>query len=208
MPPIQPDLQMCYNSYAPSTNLLRDLWSNFMSISIFSLLIAGIFTLTLGIIHFFFPALLDFKQAIPRQGAPIRPFRLGPIHYATQRSDVHGIAWVMNHAASYTLVSIGLLDLFAYSLDRPDIRPGTQFLDRWLVVLTCRQPTLPRPATCRLAHIGRICRVGSATRGGGPTVIEDVRTQIDHRPWPLPAGPWQMRQSWHDLLFAHWPVEA
>lgn len=28
----------------------------------------------------------------------------------------------------------------------------------------------------------------------------------DHRPWPLPSGPWVMTQSWHDLLFAHWPV--
>src|SRR5271154_2737716 len=32
--------------------------------------------------------------------------------------------------------------------------------------------------------------------------------QTAHRPWPLPAGPWVMAQSWHDLLFAHWPVEA
>jgi uncharacterized protein YqjF (DUF2071 family) len=32
--------------------------------------------------------------------------------------------------------------------------------------------------------------------------------RIDHRPWPLPAGPWQWRQSWRDLLFAHWPVPA
>jgi len=30
--------------------------------------------------------------------------------------------------------------------------------------------------------------------------------QTAHRPWPLPAGPWIMAQSWHDLLFAHWPV--
>jgi uncharacterized protein YqjF (DUF2071 family) len=30
----------------------------------------------------------------------------------------------------------------------------------------------------------------------------------DHRPWPPPAGPWIMAQSWHDLLFAHWPVAA
>jgi uncharacterized protein YqjF (DUF2071 family) len=29
-----------------------------------------------------------------------------------------------------------------------------------------------------------------------------------HRPWPQPQGPWVMAQSWHDLLFAHWPVEA
>jgi uncharacterized protein YqjF (DUF2071 family) len=27
-----------------------------------------------------------------------------------------------------------------------------------------------------------------------------------HRPWPMPAAPWLMTQTWHDLLFAHWPV--
>jgi uncharacterized protein YqjF (DUF2071 family) len=27
-----------------------------------------------------------------------------------------------------------------------------------------------------------------------------------HRPWPLPGSPWIMTQTWHDLLFAHWPV--
>jgi uncharacterized protein len=30
----------------------------------------------------------------------------------------------------------------------------------------------------------------------------------EHRPWPLPSGPWIMAQRWHDLLFAHWPVDA
>ena len=30
--------------------------------------------------------------------------------------------------------------------------------------------------------------------------------QIAHRPWPLPDGRWIMAQSWHDLLFAHWPL--
>ena len=29
----------------------------------------------------------------------------------------------------------------------------------------------------------------------------------DHRPWPLPGGPWVMGQSWCTLLFAHWPVD-
>jgi uncharacterized protein len=28
-----------------------------------------------------------------------------------------------------------------------------------------------------------------------------------HRPWPLPTRPWIMTQSWHDLLFAHWPID-
>ena len=35
------------------------------------------------------------------------------------------------------------------------------------------------------------------------TFVKDVA----HRPWPLPRGPWIMTQSWHDLLFAHWPVD-
>lgn len=30
----------------------------------------------------------------------------------------------------------------------------------------------------------------------------------DHRPWPIPQAPWTWRQSWLDLLFAHWPVPA
>ncbi len=34
-----------------------------------------------------------------------------------------------------------------------------------------------------------------------------VLQEVAHRPWPLPAGPWVMAQTWHDLLFAHWPVD-
>lgn len=33
-----------------------------------------------------------------------------------------------------------------------------------------------------------------------------ILSRTAHRPWPLPAGPWVMRQNWHDLLFAHWRV--
>jgi uncharacterized protein YqjF (DUF2071 family) len=29
---------------------------------------------------------------------------------------------------------------------------------------------------------------------------------LEHRPWPLPAGRWTWRQSWRDLLFAHWSL--
>lgn len=36
----------------------------------------------------------------------------------------------------------------------------------------------------------------------------DLLDQVAHRPWPVPAGPWIMTQSWHDLLFAHWPLDA
>jgi hypothetical protein len=29
-----------------------------------------------------------------------------------------------------------------------------------------------------------------------------------HRPWPMRESPWIMTQSWHELLFAHWPVDV
>src|SRR5437016_12362320 len=35
-----------------------------------------------------------------------------------------------------------------------------------------------------------------------------VLQEAAHCPWPLPAGPWVMAQSWRDLLFAHWQVDA
>lgn len=31
---------------------------------------------------------------------------------------------------------------------------------------------------------------------------------LEHRPWPIPDVRWSWRQSWCDLLFAHWPVPA
>lgn len=29
-----------------------------------------------------------------------------------------------------------------------------------------------------------------------------------HRPWPMPRNRWTWRQTWCDLLFAHWPIDA
>lgn len=35
----------------------------------------------------------------------------------------------------------------------------------------------------------------------------DHETDRDsHRAWPVPPGPWLMAQTWHDALFAHWPL--
>jgi uncharacterized protein YqjF (DUF2071 family) len=34
----------------------------------------------------------------------------------------------------------------------------------------------------------------------------EILRQTAHRPWPLAQGPWVMRQTWDQLLFAHWPV--
>jgi uncharacterized protein YqjF (DUF2071 family) len=38
--------------------------------------------------------------------------------------------------------------------------------------------------------------------------VEDILKVHAHRPYPLQKGPWVMQQTWHDLLFAHWPVDA
>lgn len=32
--------------------------------------------------------------------------------------------------------------------------------------------------------------------------------ELSDRPWPRPRAPWVMAQTWHDLLFAHWPVDV
>jgi uncharacterized protein YqjF (DUF2071 family) len=37
-------------------------------------------------------------------------------------------------------------------------------------------------------------------------LMMEILKHTAHRPWPLPRGPWIMKQMWHDLLFAHWPV--
>lgn len=37
--------------------------------------------------------------------------------------------------------------------------------------------------------------------------MDELLALTDHRPFPLPAGPWVMQQAWHDLLFAHWALD-
>jgi uncharacterized protein YqjF (DUF2071 family) len=32
--------------------------------------------------------------------------------------------------------------------------------------------------------------------------------EVAHRPWPMPVGSWIMTQTWHHVLFAHWPLDA
>lgn len=76
-------------------------------------LVCGTFTVVLGIVHFAMPWLLDFDGAIPTEGELLRPLDLLVVTYQTKRSDLRGIAQIMNHAVSYTLVSIGVVDLLA-----------------------------------------------------------------------------------------------
>jgi uncharacterized protein YqjF (DUF2071 family) len=36
--------------------------------------------------------------------------------------------------------------------------------------------------------------------------LDQILASTDHRPYPLPKGPWRLRQRWNDLLFCHWPL--
>lgn len=37
-------------------------------------------------------------------------------------------------------------------------------------------------------------------------MVHSALSRVDHRPWAVPPQRWTWRQSWRDLLFAHWPV--
>lgn len=76
------------------------------------LYVCGVFGVVLGTLHFFFPLLFDFRGAIPRNGDALKPFPLIVGNYGTTRDDIYGLVWVMNGAASFAILTVGLLDLF------------------------------------------------------------------------------------------------
>jgi uncharacterized protein YqjF (DUF2071 family) len=57
--------------------------------------------------------------------------------------------------------------------------------------------TSPVILTCRL---GWVCAV---PHDFNARVID----QAAHRPWAMPRSPWLMTQTWHNVLFAHWPID-
>lgn len=75
------------------------------------LYLCGVFGLILGALHFFFPLLFDFRGAIPLRGDALKPFPLLLTKYNTTRSDIYGLVWVMNGAASFAILTVGILDL-------------------------------------------------------------------------------------------------
>lgn len=49
-------------------------------------------------------------------------------------------------------------------------------------------------------------------KSGGLVMGEHIDSKItrwddSHRQWPLPHLPWTMKQTWNDLLFAHYPIK-
>ena len=61
---------------------------------------------------------------------------------------------------------------------------------------------------CTAMQGGTSSETGITARQGLRSAVHPVLEETEHRPWPLPSKPWIGRQTWHDLLFAHWPVPA
>jgi hypothetical protein len=83
-----------------------------MTILAISLYAAGVFAVLLGFLHFTFPKRFGFLAALPTDGAAVPPFRLLFYRYDMKRSDLLGVIYVMNHCVSYTILALGLFDLF------------------------------------------------------------------------------------------------
>jgi uncharacterized protein YqjF (DUF2071 family) len=49
---------------------------------------------------------------------------------------------------------------------------------------------------------------GTSTGVPRHRLMGKILDRTEHRPWPLPDRPWVTAQTWHDLLFAHWPMDA
>ena len=61
------------------------------------LAIAGVFSLALGAVHFFLPALLDYRSVVLERvpdWKPRRPFRVWLTRYTVTLRDRYGIIWV------------------------------------------------------------------------------------------------------------------
>jgi len=75
----------------------------------------GVFTIILGVAHFFFPYLFHYKQLIYTESnlqRELEPFRLGFIHQPLRLKGLYGLIWLMNNHVSFVLVSIGWVEVF------------------------------------------------------------------------------------------------
>jgi len=111
------------------------------------LLAAGTFTVVLGTLHFFLPAALDYRtlfQDHPADAKPPRRFRIPLTRYVVTIRDRYGIVWIMNHAASYTLVSIGLVDLIGAAWLQADGRLLALWIAGWWFVRAASQFAMGR----------------------------------------------------------------
>src|SRR5690349_11207072 len=71
--------------------------------------VVGIGTVALGVWHLGVPVWFHVRAAVEGGGRrPLPPVRLTPVPYGTSSRDVVAVVWVMNLAASYGLITIGV----------------------------------------------------------------------------------------------------
>lgn len=83
-----------------------------------ALAVVGLATITLGLWHIGVPRWFGFRRAIVSGGPALGAYRVGPWRYERRREDLVGITWVMSNAASFVLVTIGVLDIAWSAGDR------------------------------------------------------------------------------------------
>jgi hypothetical protein len=122
------------------------------------LAVAGVFSIGLGVWHLGVPRWFDFAGAIGPDHGPgrdLRPLRVGPFVHRTSRRDVLGLSWVMSNAASYVLVSIGIVDLLAAEwLGTAAGRLLAAWIAGWWLLRAVSQLALGRRAVDLLALFG------------------------------------------------------
>jgi hypothetical protein len=112
------------------------------------LLAAGVFTVGLGLWHLRIPAIVRYRDALGDDGpgvAPLGTISLGRLRYALRRRDLLGIAWVMSNAASFVLISVGLIDL-RLALGEPEslVRPIALWIAGWWAIRAVSQHAIGR----------------------------------------------------------------
>ena len=73
----------------------------------------GLFSLGIGTVHLWVPTLFRYPLAIGSDddGPELGQIGFGSARYQIRRRDLVGLAWVMSNAASYVLLTVGLVDL-------------------------------------------------------------------------------------------------
>ena len=63
----------------------------------------------------------------------------------------------------------------------------------------------PRAARCGNGHDCGVSTFDFLTVAARQAQVLD---DVSHRPWPLPVEPWVQAQTWEELAFLHWQVDA
>jgi hypothetical protein len=109
------------------------------------IVVCGIFTTVLGMTHFIYPRLFQYRSLIyvpSNEGRELKPFQLWFITYPLTIDKVYALIWLMNNHVSFVLVSIGLVDLLATTWLLHDARYLLLWIGVWWWLRAGFQPFL------------------------------------------------------------------